>query len=85
MQGFISKHLVDSLYRSGTIKKRVVWLEKVLDECEEELKLLKEYGNLIRLSAGKCWFEIEVLYKITGMEGCGRVSIENKRGEGTIL
>lgn len=62
-----------------------MWLEKVLDECEGELKQLKEYGNLIKLSAEKSWFEIEVLYKITGIGGYGRVRIENKRGEGTML
>ena len=71
------------IYESGVIKKRRIWLEKLIGECEEEIEKLRDLGNIIKLEAGDKYFNLRVLYRIDGI-GCGRIRIENKRGEGTL-
>lgn len=70
------------IYKGGVIKKKRLWLEKLIGECEEEIKKLRDLGNIIKLETEDKYFNLR-LYKIDGI-GRGRIRIENKSGEGTL-
>jgi len=68
---------------NGVIKKRRVWLEELIGDCEEEIEKLEGLGYYIGLEIGYNYFNLRVLYRIDG-DGCGRIKIENKSGKGTM-
>ena len=72
------------MYKNGVIKKRRVWLEKLIGECEEEIEKLEGLGYYIGLETRNKYFDLKVLYRIDG-NGCGRIRIKNKSREGTLL
>ena len=71
------------IYESGVMKKRRIWLEKLIKSCEEEIKTLRDYGNMMRLEVRKDCFKLKVLYNVDG-RGNGEVIIEDKKGNGTL-
>jgi hypothetical protein len=72
------------IYEYGVIKKRRMWLERLIGECEEEIEKLRGLGYIIKLETRYKYFDLKVLYEIDGTGG-GRIRIKNKSREGTLL